>query len=136
MVQPYVENVQIFFCPSHRCGTPQFDGSWDDWGLKASYGINVCHWQSGSGTGHTPPYGKPLARVEAPANCIFLTETDGGYSSGISSKSVRWVPSGAWATRHNGGANYGFVDGHAKWMKPEQIDPVSGDWLSTIEMEN
>jgi prepilin-type N-terminal cleavage/methylation domain-containing protein/prepilin-type processing-associated H-X9-DG protein len=140
MVQPYVENVQIFFCPSHNCGTPTFDGSWDDWGLKASYGINTCHWDSEggsySGPPHTPPYGKALARVQAPAQCIFLTETDGGYSSGIGSKTTRWVPSGAWATRHNGGANYGFVDGHAKWLKPEVLDPANGDWLTTMEIEN
>jgi prepilin-type processing-associated H-X9-DG protein len=26
------------------------------------------------------------------------------------------------STRHSGGANYGFVDGHAKWYRPERIN--------------
>ncbi|MDX1931167.1 MAG: DUF1559 domain-containing protein [Capsulimonadales bacterium] len=25
------------------------------------------------------------------------------------------------STRHSGGANYGFVDGHAKWFRPERV---------------
>jgi prepilin-type processing-associated H-X9-DG protein len=43
------------------------------------------------------------------------------------SPSLDWSPhdeSGSeWGPepRHNGGANMGFVDGHAKWMKPENF---------------
>jgi prepilin-type processing-associated H-X9-DG protein len=34
------------------------------------------------------------------------------------------------AARHNGGANYAFADGHAKWQKPEQaVAPVNGIWF-------
>lgn len=25
------------------------------------------------------------------------------------------------ATRHNGGANYGFADGHTKWLRPDAL---------------
>jgi prepilin-type processing-associated H-X9-DG protein len=28
--------------------------------------------------------------------------------------------------RHNEGDNYGFVDGHAKWMRPEAVR--NSDW--------
>jgi len=30
------------------------------------------------------------------------------------------------STRHSGGANYGFVDGHAKWYRPEKIKGQCG----------
>jgi prepilin-type processing-associated H-X9-DG protein len=62
-----------------------------------------------------------------------------GYNASNSGgvNATQWVPSGAWAVRHNGGANYAFIDGHGKWLKPDNIDPASGvgDWLSTMETE-
>ncbi|MFO7945967.1 MAG: DUF1559 domain-containing protein [Armatimonadota bacterium] len=136
MLLPYVKNQQIFLCPSGTPPSNVFDGSWDDFGQNAHYAVNVAHWDSSTGSGHTPPYGKALARVESPSNCVFILESNGSHSQGIAEKTVRWVPSASWATRHNGGANYGFVDGHAKWMKPEVLDPPTGDWLTTIEIEN
>ena len=34
------------------------------------------------------------------------------------------------ATRHNGGANYAFADGHVKWFKPQQLsDKIQNDGL-------
>lgn len=133
---PYVRNAQLFFCPSHKVTSDPFDGRWNDYGRNAGYAINVCHWDASSGTGsHTPPYGQALAMVQAPSECIIFTESDGDTPEGISAKDTRWLPTDAWATRHNGGANYAFVDGHAKWLKPDKIDPASGDWLTTIEVE-
>lgn len=29
-----------------------------------------------------------------------------------------------WSVRHGGGANYVFLDGHAKWLAPEAISAI------------
>jgi prepilin-type N-terminal cleavage/methylation domain-containing protein/prepilin-type processing-associated H-X9-DG protein len=137
MLIPYVKNVQIFFCPSQAAPSNAFDGSWDDFGMNAHYAVNVAHWgPQGATAPPTPPYGKALARVQAPAQCVFILESNGTHSEGKQQDGTRWLPTDSWAKRHNDGANYGFVDGHAKWMKPEVLDPANGDWLTTIEIEN
>lgn len=32
---------------------------------------------------------------------------------------------GFWATLHNGGANYAFLDGHTKWLTPSAINKIA-----------
>ncbi len=134
MIRPYVKNTQLFFCPSKKITSSPFDGSWNDFGQNAGYAMNVAHWEDGPAAGmHSPYTGVSLAQVEAPSACILITESDGSHAQGNSTVDP-WVPTG-WAKRHNDGANYGFIDGHTKWLKPEALDPASGDWLTTIEME-
>ncbi len=128
---PYTKNVQMFFCPSKRGYSPAFNGG-VDWGAQAGYAINVAHWDPGS---PTPPYGASLGAVEDAASCIFLMETDDTYEQGLQANTRGWIPTAAWAKRHNGGSNYGFVDGHAKWFKPEAIDSSSSDSLLSMELE-
>ncbi len=134
MLRPYCKNVQMFFCPSKKITSSVFDGRWNDYGRNAGYGMNVAHWVAGS---HTPPYGKALAEVEDSSACILFTESGGGHSIGNTDgiDAVRWIPTAEWATRHNDGSNYAFIDGHAKWLKPDKLDPASGDWLTTMEIE-
>ncbi len=134
MLVPYCRNAQIFFCPGSQIASRAFDGSWNDYGMNASYAINYAHWQPGS---HTPPFGQPLAMIEAASSCILLMESSGIHevANPDGEDAVAWVPDTAWALRHNGGANYYFVDGHAKWLKPQALDPAGRDWLTTIEIE-
>jgi prepilin-type processing-associated H-X9-DG protein len=65
-----------------------------------------------------------------------LTESvgpDDDFATNVNTRG--WVPTDAWATRHNDGANYVFLDGHAKWLKPAAIDPATRDSLMSIELE-
>jgi prepilin-type processing-associated H-X9-DG protein len=39
------------------------------------------------------------------------------------------------AQRHNEGANYAFVDGHVKWLKPDALCPTTGECLMSCELE-
>ena len=131
MIRPYCKNSQIFLCPSKKMAGTVFDGSWDDYGMTAGYAMNVCQWTGGA---PTPPYGQALASVGDSASCILLLESDGTHSIGQESNTRGWLP-GAYGKRHNDGANYGFVDGHAKWLKPGDVDKVSGDSLMSMEIE-
>jgi prepilin-type processing-associated H-X9-DG protein len=83
-------------------------------------------------------HGEPLASFERPAEQIMIGErAEGapwdGYHPWPNSSSQDWGNLGAytagdghnWFTehlakdRHNDGCNYGFADGHAKWLKWE-----------------
>jgi prepilin-type N-terminal cleavage/methylation domain-containing protein/prepilin-type processing-associated H-X9-DG protein len=85
--------------------------------------------------------GWKLAAIESPASCIYVTEyreskagdhvhpmcwEDFATSTCVSLKSEDEVEK----RRYQGGANYTFCDGHAKWHKFEQTyKPSSGrDW--------
>ncbi len=133
VIFPYVKNSQLFQCPSFRITTNPFDGSINDYGQNAGYRINDVHQDSGS---PTPPGGTALAQVEDASSVIFLCESDGSSEgAGNAVNTHGYVPSGAWAKRHNGGANYSFVDGHVKWLVPNNLCPTSGDCLFTIGQE-
>ena len=117
-IDPYIRNKQILFCPSLRgqstSGTP-----------KTDYVLNGCFAQ-----------GAPLAMFDEPAAQIMVAERNAakpyqGYkpwpSDGVSWDDLSTYQHGTPAhnhfnhlakdTRHNGGSNYNFADGHAKWLR-------------------
>ena len=142
-ILPYVKNVQIFQCPDLRINdTEAFKGGDHDIpdlvssprANLAGYAINTAHFDAGA---PTPPYGAPMGIVEDTSNCVLLFESDGAEGQGTGANGA-WNPgttAGTWPVRHNEGSIMGFCDGHAKWLKPDKIDPGSGDWLSTVEIE-
>jgi prepilin-type N-terminal cleavage/methylation domain-containing protein/prepilin-type processing-associated H-X9-DG protein len=111
--------------------------------LTAGYGMNRVHWSAGTAHPSTGDnYGVPDALVQAPSECILIEDTisgvgkgfDGWYSVYYQTNKPGYIrgvtpnpqfPSknvnDQGAFRHNGGATYIFVDGHAHWYRPEQI---------------
>ncbi len=131
MILPYVRNVQIFQCPSARMssiftGTVLLDGE-----QNSGYAFNYAHWGAGVGTN---PSGQSIGRAFDSSSVITVAEYTGRFYVG-ESNAHGWVRNDAAATRHNGGQNCAFLDGHAKWLKPEALCPASGDCLLTMEKE-
>ncbi len=129
-VLPYIKNSQIVQCPSKRMAGTVFNGGMD-YSALGGYGVNAVHWAAG---GPTPPPGQAIGSVQYPASCIFLGETDGSEAfanaSGANTHGGAWGDAGA--TRHNGGANYGFCDGHAKWLSPNNVSCATGNCMFDI----
>lgn len=117
-INPYIKNKQVLFCPSLRgqssTGTP-----------KADYLLNGCFAK-----------GAALSLFEYPAEQIMVAERESskpreGYqpwpNDGVSWDNLSTYQHGSPAhdhfahlardTRHNGGSNYTFADGHAKWLR-------------------
>ncbi len=131
MVVPYVKNVQVFQCPSARMTTP-FDNTVILDGLQNSgYAFNYAHYSAGVGTN---PSGQSMGMAQDASSVIVVAEYEGRFFVGANNDHG-WVRTDAGATRHNGGQNCGFLDGHAKWLKPNVLCPASGDCLLTMEME-
>ena len=132
MILPYSKNVQIFVCPSKKPSATVYAGAAADYGHNAGYAINVQHWNSGV---PTPPYGQSLGTPEDASAVIFLVESTGSHEVGIDVNTPGNVRTDEAATRHNGGMNCAFVDGHSKWLKPNVLCPASGDCLLSCEQE-
>jgi len=136
LILPYVKNAQIFQCPSKKMASSPFDGqSLVDGAQRAGYAINYEHYTSGS---PTPPSGQSLGSVEDASACVLLWEAPDASPNfwlGVQANTPNHIRTDEAATRHNGGQNCGFVDGHAKWLKPTVLDPASGDSLVSIEIE-
>jgi len=118
LLWPYVMNHQIFHCPSH----PRSE-SW------IGYGWNVYLGYIGNHATRTGPLyeGTKLADVKYPAETVCIADR---HASPASSYYRLW-PSTALAfddrmvKLHNGGWNIAFLDGHAKWARPENAASVA-----------
>jgi len=136
-LQPYIGGTQIYACPSQ----PRWQV---DSGVLVGYGFNgllsarddetvqspsKCFMWCENGRNHT---GAALS------NAVPVTYPSGGTTKGTAFQT--WRASGAatarmeyWgdvtdpprATTHNGGQNYCYCDGHAKWIAEPS---VNGTW--------
>lgn len=137
-VTPYVKNPQIFQCPSNRM-TNTFDGRSNDHGMNGGYGPNDVHYAAGA---PDPPTGQALAAIQDSSKCVFLGELTAGWafsydpggSPGDNAHGLIYggTASVQTAVPHNGGSNFGFVDGHVKWLKPTNAKCASGDCIYSI----
>jgi prepilin-type N-terminal cleavage/methylation domain-containing protein/prepilin-type processing-associated H-X9-DG protein len=132
MIVPYVKNWGVLQCPSGRqfntSGVTKIDTNAGVGGVWISYGTCSNNWCVGSFGG-----AKSYAAVVEPANTIWVAESSGSPELWVRDGLWGWtcpkaeIPAGRRAAnvacdRHNGGANYTFVDGHAKWLRKTTPD--------------
>jgi prepilin-type processing-associated H-X9-DG protein len=108
-----IKNPDVFQCPSE---------------LSANSGTD--YWINGN------LLGKSDARVRVPASVILNADGDAhpaDYALAEANPSPptdpgaweKWSATADYATRHLGGANYSFVDGHVKFLKPDQVSTTA-----------
>ena len=121
-IEPYLKNAQILRCPSSSSSNVN---AWN-YGFvvqTTGYAGGTFAFVLPDGTS-VPSQSAPvaLAKITAPAERVFVSDahnfntmvtfwyrTDSPYSE--VGGAYYWVDG-----RHNGGANCGFLDGHAKWL--------------------
>ena len=134
MIMPYIKNVQIFECQSWATsrthtgiGTYNLSYTWP--------GGGPAHPDPCSSTTPCPVCGCTCARdyfpfngytamkmaaIDAPASCIMIYEMKEGaggtdHDAGVHSFYEARAANPSYGV-HNGGNNFGFIDGHAKWL--------------------
>ena len=106
-IMPYLKNTNILNCPSYA-GQGSLNGAGQIGGL--GYGLNLWLGQQWPGVS--------MGSIAKPSETALLMD--------VNFDLVCWLPStkdangnpcnGDAPTRHNGGLNIGWCDGHAKWM--------------------
>jgi prepilin-type N-terminal cleavage/methylation domain-containing protein/prepilin-type processing-associated H-X9-DG protein len=118
---PYINNWQVYLCPDGQTGRLASDPNWQ---YRDNYGINgnirgvalatmtqssntiafgdSSHWYGSQGTGAAFAWPSVSIAGLACGSCNTASQVDKG-------------------TRHNGGSNLAFCDGHAKWMAATAI---------------
>ena len=117
MIEPYVKNTQMFACPSYRTQT-------------YGYGLNYSYigWPSRGGTDGTAAMS--IGEITHPAETIVFGDKLTGvviYAPKNDSFKASYTDVYNGDDRHNGGANYGFADGHGKWLSVEEASAVSSN---------
>jgi prepilin-type N-terminal cleavage/methylation domain-containing protein/prepilin-type processing-associated H-X9-DG protein len=120
IVKPYVKNEQVLICPSHR-------GATGGHGYVGSYGY-ICDGFTldPSDTNYTGLTFGGLGSLESihfPSEFIMLGESEKATCRVCPLYHTHAMPAAppVWPVqpRHQGGSNYLFYDGHAKWLKYE-----------------
>jgi prepilin-type N-terminal cleavage/methylation domain-containing protein/prepilin-type processing-associated H-X9-DG protein len=125
----YVKNTQIFKCPSQNGATDDYGWNYQNFGYRAA----ANDYRNNPGVS--------LGAILMPAETILIGDDPdlpvatmyGGGSIYIYGPVQSTPPTdgiGNVSGRHNGGANYAFCDGHAKWLS--RSDAAGQDRLWTI----
>jgi len=119
-VQPYLKNTQVLVCPSRSGGN--FPGY--------AQNSTISYWGEVPPSATYPGAGKGLGEIVSPAQTILIAESDANglvahadhcYTSCAGIDRVTKAPGNtAHPTYnaciiHNGGSNFSYFDGHAKW---------------------
>jgi prepilin-type N-terminal cleavage/methylation domain-containing protein/prepilin-type processing-associated H-X9-DG protein len=114
-VEPYIKNAQILVCPSRRQ-------------LDEGYGWNYL-WLGVPGMrGTQSSAALSLGQVTNPSETIMIGEISYHNPVMYGPRDASFIesytkPRTAYEV-HNGGANYGFVDGHGKWLNGNEAITV------------
>jgi len=114
---PYVKNKLVYICPDDTFGQASGD----------SYAINSCAVSAASSTSGGILAGKLLVKFDAPAQWMLLCEeadTGGTLDAGTGSTNDGYFyqqNEDNFSRRHTNGSNISFVDGHVKFVLPENI---------------
>ncbi len=118
IIQPYLRNEAILVCvsdpnPTIAAGT---------YGLKCSYGINYELTLVGGYNNSS----LCLSDINSETQTIMFFDVVSHLRR--LGTSYPYDGTAAVATRHREGANFVFVDGHAKWFKPAQTVTPKNLW--------
>ena len=123
--QPYIKNMQVLVCPSDGAASCLSGGCPP---LGTNWGAEWASWRLSYGYNYSLE-GQSVGRSQYPAETAILAEMierpyfyqqgaalpNGGIGIGYTASPHRL------SNRHNEGMNICFLDGHAKWVKNDQV---------------
>ena len=151
-IYPYVKSVAVFRCPDSP-HIQQNGGNADGATGASNYCANTQVLGSWKQADHPQSWGQPaqnLSQLSFPASTILVTE-----ARSVSNEASNGDTDGEWGntwpagpqnpnrlnstdgndttpplTKHNGGANYAFSDGHVKWYNAHVMGLLSDNTVT------
>ena len=123
-IQPYMKSEQIFQCPSDSAAAPvPVAPATNDLITRAALNGFSDYYMNYNlvtqvGSNPTVGVGRSEAAIDYTTNVVMNGEGSGRSANFNAQKAD---DSGAAPARHLEGANYGFVDGHVKWLREEAV---------------
>jgi prepilin-type N-terminal cleavage/methylation domain-containing protein/prepilin-type processing-associated H-X9-DG protein len=118
LIYPYVNNLQIFVCPSATS-----DANAPSYGYNKVFGSlkSDCYWYASS----TSCYYNPMneAAVNRPSEVIEFVDDNYVYNVEVGPNNMNEAenPGSTKVTPHLEGGNRAYVDGHVKWLPAAKI---------------
>ncbi|HZP85125.1 MAG TPA: DUF1559 domain-containing protein [Chthonomonadaceae bacterium] len=150
--QPYVKNDRIMLCPSAPWARNEFDwmlaGNGDDGCLQDGL-MTREDWQNNNfhSRNNLAMNGdvfnvdsrnpKPLAWIEKPAELLLLVESRDFWPD-LGTWTIEWNydrDGGSLPFWHNKGGNWGFTDGHAKFMRLAATLSPTFLWYNSVRAD-
>ncbi|HLK55780.1 MAG TPA: DUF1559 domain-containing protein [Chthonomonadaceae bacterium] len=148
-VQPYIKSAAIFRCPSDT--SPLWNNMMTP--RTTSYGFNAYFMPV-----QEPYFGVQMAQINKPAECVLVAELADAWTQDFfmpmywgnppkvnnpPMQMMEWddtmqAPMSVAIRRHQGGANYVFAEGHAKFQRFSQTfqqspgNPPIVDWYDPM----
>jgi prepilin-type N-terminal cleavage/methylation domain-containing protein/prepilin-type processing-associated H-X9-DG protein len=124
-VFPYVKNQQIYYCGSSNLYAPPWPAAWATFppytAINIAYGFD------------SQLNGVKQAMITAPAKVLMVFDGQGNGSRSYSVTDFMFIYGNSspaaydnMTIRHQNGANYGFCDGHARWLTADAISADGG----------
>ncbi|MFO7945561.1 MAG: DUF1559 domain-containing protein [Armatimonadota bacterium] len=140
LMYPYVKNGQVYRCPSRSKNGLNSTSTCAALGVKYSelgYGWNIGTTDGAytDGFGYSYLDGEPyrhLAEIDEPSRTICLGDISyysGNYRFLLYSANTAY----SLPDLHNGGGNYAFADGHAKWLNRSQMHGLDSAELFRVK---
>ena len=115
LLQPYTKNTGIFTCPTKPKqtwnGDPCYYSSTNG-GYGQNYYLGYVHRANLTATWDVPAVS--LGEIKAPAKLVVHGDVENANPTLY--RSAAYISS-----RHNGGSNVSFADGHAKWYMHDEL---------------
>ena len=130
IVYPYVKNPQVYACPSNQDwdgGLSFVNGGAPHYAWNIGTQIVPC-LKDGIGAGASctgtvnPDYSDgPFEESELPqpAETIMIGEISQCATAYVAMRPIPANQCGSVANKHSSGSNFGFVDGHVKWLSKQ-----------------
>lgn len=136
-IDPYVKNNQLRKCPSDPYPTPPSYPNKDSSGndtlggtvqsMTSNRNIQFDERKTLDGTWLHPSMAESeIANVARTVSVHEAVGADEGRTTPIQDSYTGWWGANEMAygdTHHNKGGNYVFFDGHAKWLRPSNVEP-------------
>jgi prepilin-type N-terminal cleavage/methylation domain-containing protein/prepilin-type processing-associated H-X9-DG protein len=120
-VMPYVKSAKVWKCPSRTDdGMPSDAIRPSAAGTGPSYGMDYMDYGLNGQLAS-----KTLAQIEAPASVFMVLEQAFGSDGGQGSLSSGHGLEAITPPLHSEGENFGFADGHVKWIKRASLVPTA-----------